>query len=101
MYDLGAGGMSTKRQIRKMVMAGDSGDIRNLLLTNSQISTVMWVGRRKFATAADLAFILGASIQNASAKLNRLHKSGYLERLTTSAKTGGIEHVYRAQEYGE
>ena len=93
--------MSTEREIRKMVMAGDSGDIRNLLLTDSQISTVRWVSGRKFATAANLAFILGVSIQNASAKFNRLHKAGYLERLTTSAKSGGIEHVYRAQEYGE
>ena len=93
--------MSAERQIRKMVMVGDSGYIRNLLLTGSQIDTVRWVGGRKFATAADLSLVLGVSIQNASSKLNRLYKSGYLERLTTSAKSGGIEHIYRAQKYGE
>ena len=92
--------MSTERKIRKMVMAGGSSDIRNLLLAESQIDTVRWVGGRKFATAHDLALVLGVSIQNASSKLKRLHSAGYLERLITTAKSGGIEHVYRAQEYG-
>ena len=92
--------MSTERGIRKAVMAGKSGEIRNLLLTQSQISTIKWVHNREFATAAELSQLLGVSIQNASGKLKRLHMAGYLERLTVSHESGGIEHVYKAQEYG-
>lgn len=89
-----------EKEVRKAVMRGDSSEIRGLLLTDSQIDTVKWVYKKDCATAAELAKLMGVSIQNASGKLNRLYRAGYLERLTVNAKTGGIEHVYRAQEYG-
>jgi len=92
--------MKIRRTIRKQVMAGDSNAIRDLLLTVAQIKLVKWVAANDVSTAAQLAQRLGVSIQNASSKLNRLYRAGYLERLTTSAESGGIEFVYRAQEYG-
>ena len=92
--------MKIERTIRKQVMAGNSGDIRSLLLNEDQIELVKKIGKASFITAAEISKDLNVSIQNASSKLNRLYRAGYLERLATSAKSGGIEYVYKAQEYG-
>ena len=93
--------MSIDYKIRKQVMAGRGDLIRGLLLTANQIELVELVGRCDLMTANRLADLEDVSIQNASSKLNRLYKAGYLERITTSAESGGIEYVYRAQAYGQ
>ena len=80
--------MDIDRVIRLQVMRGNSSDIRKLLLTDNQIELIKRVGKCKYITASELSESLEVSIQNASSKLNTLFNRGYLERLTTTAKSG-------------
>lgn len=93
--------LSLEHEIRCWVMGGKSDIVRMLLLTTNQIELIKKVGRMDLFTASQLSESEGLSIQHASSKLNRLYQGGYLERLTTSSKSGGIEYVYRAQNYGQ
>jgi len=88
-----------KRLIRKQVMTGGSSNIRDLLLTETQEKLVKIIGEKKFTTANETAKQLNISIQNASSKLHTLYRRGYLQRLTTSAESGGIEYVYKSKGY--
>ena len=87
--------MKISRTIRKQVMAGNSSNIRALLLTKSQISLVNMVEEAGSATTAVVADVLEVSVQNASAKLTKLYTAGYLEREYASAASGGVEYIYK------
>lgn len=82
------------RDIRLLVLNGESSRVRSALLTQCQIDLVLFINLRGETTAADISRIKKVSIQNASSKLSILHKKGYLERETRSAESGGIEHYY-------
>ena len=79
--------LTDKSKIRHAVMSGKGYAIRDLLLTFSQIELVEKVGKKECMTAHELSTDLGVSIQNASSKLNRLYRAGYLERVTISARS--------------
>lgn len=81
-------------QVRRAVLAGNSESIRRLLLNDNQIWLVGFVRREKRLTASGLAGALSVSVQNASAKLNRLYQAGYIQRQMIASESGGIEYVY-------
>ena len=86
--------MLNKKAIRKLVMEGRSDEVRDLLLCDSQVVIVQSIKHFGIITASQLADDLCVSIQNASSKLNKLAKSGYLTRKSRTAESGGIEFVY-------
>lgn len=81
--------------IQEQVIAGNGANIRNLLLTTDQIKLIKYIKSSGYIVASELASMKGISIQNASSKLNRLYKAKYLIRIMESAKSGGIEFVYK------
>lgn len=81
-------------QIRRAVLAGKSEGIRRLLLNGDQLWLIGFVKRERRLTSAALACALSISVQNASAKLNRLYAAGYIQREMVAAESGGIEFVY-------
>lgn len=81
--------------VRQAVLSGQSDMIRNLLLNDCQLSLLECIRTVGSMTAHRLSVIDDLTIQNASAKLNRLHRAGYLSRTSRSAETGGLEFVYR------
>ena len=89
--------MSLSNTIRKAVMDGKSDYIRRLLLNSHQIWLVQFIDKKSFCTAREVANMLDVSIQNASAKLNRLYAAGYITRKSIPAETGGIEYLYMAK----
>jgi|GEM_PF-1646072 len=89
--------MTLSDTIRKAVIDGKSEEIRRLLLNSQQIWLVEIVGKKSFCTAREIANMLDVSIQNASAKLNRLYAAGYINRKAMPAETGGIEYLYMAK----
>lgn len=86
--------------IRQAVIAGQSDLIRDLLLNQNQLDLIKCIETRGEMTAHRLALIDDISIQNASAKLQRLYRSGYIGRRSRSAESGGIEYVYTKQSGG-
>ena len=85
--------------IRKLVLDGKGEKIRALLLTSNQIELVKMVNKAGTLRASLLSHLQGGSIQNASAQLNRLYRAGYLNRLDTSASSGGIEYTYTTNNH--
>jgi len=88
--------VTEQETIRKLVIKGNSSNIRSLLLTVSQINLFNKVkkSKTKFITSSILSNEIGISVQNANAKLIRLYQAGYLDRIETSSDSGGIEHLY-------
>jgi len=91
--------MKIARTIRMQVLRGKSDQIRTLLLTKDQIKLVKYVARFKWVKAFVISEREGISVQNASGKLNRLYQAGYLQRYSMSAKSGGLEYIYFAQDF--
>lgn len=87
--------MIISKEIRRAVLEGKSDYIRGLLLNEQQIWLVGLVAREKQITAAGLSSLMDISIQNASARLSRLYRAGYIQRDMVSADSGGIEFVYK------
>jgi DNA-binding MarR family transcriptional regulator len=83
--------------IRNQVLSGNSPLIRELLLLPSQLALIQLVIGEGSVTTEWLSKRLKVSSQNASAKLNRLHKSGYLSRKESVASSGGIEFIYETK----
>ena len=83
--------------IRCYVMENKSPNIRQLLLTPDQVALVKRVDKENLTSSA-LAEMVNISVQNASAKLNRLHYAGYIRMRERSAESGGIERVYYSRE---
>ena len=90
-----------KRYIQDIVLAGKGDEIRKLLLTLQQIELVRMVSAAECITTSQLAEWKKISVQNASSKLNRLYDAGYLSKITVSAPSGGIEHIYRYLPYSK
>lgn len=90
--------MTDENSIRRLVMAGKSELVRALLLTDSQVELVRAVELAGSMSTETLAVKLNITSQNASAKLNRLYRAGYLHRKIVSAKSGGIEYIYTVDE---
>jgi len=86
--------MLNKKAIRKLVLEGRSDEVRDLLLCDSQIVIIQNIKQSGIITAAQLADDLCISVQNASSKLTKLSKSGYLTRKSRTAESGGIEFIY-------
>ena len=84
--------------IKKAVLEGKVSDIRRLLLNREQIELIERVEELGTLRASLLSHLMRVSIQNASAKLNRLYTAGYLERTETCAESGGIEYFYSITE---
>lgn len=87
--------MIISNEIRRAVLDGKSDYIRGLLLNQQQIWLVRLVDREKQITAAGLSSLMDISLQNASAKLSRLYRAGYIQRDMVAADSGGIEYVYK------
>ena len=86
--------MNLSDTIRKAVLDGKSETIRRLLLNSQQIWLIGVVEKKSSCTAREVSNMLNISIQNASAKLNRLYAAGYIDRHAMPAETGGIEYLY-------
>lgn len=87
--------MIISKEIRRAVLNGQSEYIRGLLLNEQQIWLVNFVKKERRMTASTLANQIDISIHNASAKLSRLYRAGYLQREMVAAESGGIEYVYK------
>ena len=85
--------MDIDNEIRKQVMKGNSGEIRDLLLNSSQIEILKEIGNKEI-TSCQLSTQINVSIQNANGKLERLRQSGYLRRSNIGDPTGGDMYVY-------
>ena len=79
--------------IRTEVLRGGSGNIRELLLNKAQITLLREIGTKE-VTSNWLSKIKKVSIQNASGKLERLRKAGYLSRENRGDPTGGDMFFY-------
>jgi predicted transcriptional regulator len=90
--------MELGNEIRRAVLGHQGQYIRQLLLNREQILLVKEIEKNGTLRASLLAHNKGISIQNASAKLNRLFTAGYLDRIETSAPSGGIEYFYTIAE---
>jgi len=89
--------MVNEELIRASVMRGRASQIRALLLTSEQVKLVMKVEEGELSTTTEVAKYLNVSSQNASSKLNNLYKSGYIDRRSVDAKSGGYEYIYRSR----
>ena len=87
-----------KSKIRLAVLNREAGKIRELFLATSQIDIWYEIVSFRLFTAAKLATSFDISISNASSKLNRLYKAGYLSREDRTAESGGIEYIYSVPE---
>jgi len=85
--------MDIENEIRRQVIRGNSGDIRDLLINSSQIGLLGGIGKGTI-TSKQLSDIIDVSIQNANGKLERLRKAGYLRRSNVGDPTGGDMYVY-------
>lgn len=83
-----------KDKIRQLVLQGCSPDIKSLLLNTSQIELVNLVKNNLINNSSELAKLKKISIQQASAQLNKLYLSGYLNRYIIPSPTGGNEYKY-------
>ena len=87
-----------KNQIRLAVLNNEAQNLRELFLAKSQISNWHEIVEFRLFTASELASAWDISVQNASSKLNRFYRSGYLDREEVIADSGGIEFVYSVPE---
>ena len=85
--------MNVSSTIRAQVLRGESEDIRCLLLNRKQIALLRKIGTKE-VTSNWIASSEDVSIQNASSKLERLRKSGYLTRENRGDPTGGDMYFY-------
>jgi len=85
-------------EIRKLVLKGKGGKIRDLLLTKDQVELVKKVARSGTMRATLLSHLQGISLQSASGRLKRLYEAGYLDRADTSSPSGGIEYFYTVKK---
>lgn len=85
--------------IRLHVMHGHSAEIARLMLGPKQVAIVKAVTRGEVHTTAQLSKTLGCSIPNASGKLVKLWRLGYLSRTAHAAPSGGPEYHYAAVPY--
>ena len=92
--------MLLSKTIRRQVMKGNSDEIRKLLLTDSQVKVIEWLGTVGETTSAQASQALGTSMPQASTQLARLHHKGYLDRSYGSAGTGGVEFIYSVAKGG-
>lgn len=92
--------LGTFNFLKSLVLSDKSALIRKLLLTPDQVLLVKYINRHHGNhTAAQLSSDRKISIQNASAKLKRLHEAGYIGMSERSAATGGIEKVYYNKDH--
>ena len=82
------------KELMRNVLSGKSQEIRDLILCDNQIDLLKRIVSMHPVGSNDIANDLDVSIQNASAKLKRLHRAGYLERKMITSDSGGIEYVY-------
>lgn len=88
-----------EKMIRRLVLEGKSSEIRTLLLCRSQRQLVEKIRESGEITAKQISDAYSISIQNASMKLNALHKKGYLARDIEAHESGGIEYVYMVRDF--
>lgn len=86
--------MTLKRRIQEAVLCGESADIKRLLITPMMISLVKLVDQYYSRTSAEVAEELNISVQNALARLKKLHKAGYLTKEKGFAESGGPEYKF-------
>ena len=79
--------------IRRQVLRGNGDSMKSLFLNKAQIDLLSHIGFKEM-TSNQLAIDLDVSIQNASSKLERLRKAGYLTRENVGDPTGGDMYVY-------
>ncbi len=83
-----------RHQIRLAVLNGEASNLRELLLTRTQVVQITEIYDLNLMTSERLAELWDISIQNASMKLRRFYIGGYLDRSEHSAVSGGIEFLY-------
>jgi len=81
-------------EIRKMVINGDAEFIRDLLIPKKLVEELKSLYCQGEFTAAMLSDWKDISIQNASSRLAKHYRRGYLDRRLDTAESGGIEYVY-------
>lgn len=82
-----------KKELMKL-MVNDPRVIRDVLLTDRQISVFKQVEMSESITSKKLTRVMNMSIASASARLNKLHELGYLSRVNHKSRSGGAEFVY-------
>ena len=87
--------MNNNAELRRIILC-NSRLVRKLLLSENMIKLVKEIRAHGFIRVAKVAELKDISIQNASAKLNKLYSKGYLRREEATAKSGGIEYIYHA-----
>jgi hypothetical protein len=84
--------MKLSTVLRMQVLKGNAPAIRKLLLSPHQVRLLKSLPA--VTTSGKLAKALGVSLQNASAKLERLRAGGYLRRTLIADPTGGYMYEY-------
>lgn len=87
-------------EIRALVLSAPR-TVSNLCLTEGQVKLYKKVKCRGFdgMTTNELSKLECISPQNASAKLRRLHKLGYLNKSEAVQPSGGIEFTFTAMAF--
>ncbi len=70
--------------------------IKNLMLCDSRMKIVEWVGKNEPVESADLVSKNKCSTQNASTTLSALYKMGWLTREERLHPSGGLMYLYSA-----
>ena len=81
-------------EIRKMVIAGKADAMRELLLPQKLVDELKNLYCQGEFTAAAMSSAKGITIQNASTRLAKHFRRGYLNRRLESAESGGVEYIY-------
>ncbi len=83
-------------QLRCLVLSNLT-DVKSVMLSPQSVEIVRWL-KVSPMTSTHLAKVLGININNASNRLQKLHKQGYLERSVDKSSSGGIEYIYQTRE---
>jgi predicted transcriptional regulator len=84
-----------REELMKVIVEAPS-FVKSLLLTENAAELVRIVKIKRSITAPELSELREISIQNSSAQLRFLYKTGYLKRTETSQKMGGIQYLYKS-----
>lgn len=86
------------RKLIKFIAKNREG-IKRLMLSNSRMEIVKFVGILKEINSNDLAHKNDLTMQCASTKLLKLYKMGWLDRKEKKSSSGGMEYVYSVPEF--
>ncbi len=83
-------------QLRGMILS-NLNEVKSVLLSPQSVEIVKWLKESQM-TSANLAERLDININNASNRLQKMYKQGYLDRVVDRSSSGGVEYRYRTKK---